>query len=206
MDTTSEPNLVRLPREIRDLIYPYVLPTRLQLAPIGSEQNLSFHDTNGIFLVNHQLRSEVHEVFYRLFAITTIVVPRDQWHALVNPSGRHLLRQNIINLVLPQRYRKRMTRGWVFSLASNYYGAIKAMDILDNLPNLQNVTYEIEWAPNDAPAVLLPHMKESILQECRRVTIGTSELTGWDVECRIRDEARWKNEWSGTVSLRKVRD
>jgi hypothetical protein len=54
----SGSNLVSLPRNIRDLIDPYVLPGRLLLDPQGCDQSLSCHGTNGILLTTHGLRSE----------------------------------------------------------------------------------------------------------------------------------------------------
>jgi hypothetical protein len=54
-------------------------------------------------------------------------------------------------------------------------------------------------------ALLLPRINQCIIGERRSITIGSSELAGWYVECRVRDKARWKNEWSGIVALRRIR-
>ncbi|KAH7081811.1 hypothetical protein BKA63DRAFT_405812 [Paraphoma chrysanthemicola] len=198
-------NLLNLPRELRDLIYPYVLPDRLRLVPKSCDQSISFHKTNGILLTTQQLRSEAIEALYRLFPSTTIVASCDVFHSILSSPYQSRMRQKIVNLVLKRTYRKRNLPYSVFSLASNDIddpSLIRAS--LATMPSLQLVVCELAWAPNHAPALLLPRTRECIIEECRRVTVGSRDLAGWRIDCMVKDKARWRNEWSGIVILTRT--
>jgi hypothetical protein len=196
--------LLSLPRELRDLIYSYILPVRIQLVHAACERSLAFHDTNGILLASQQLRSEALDAFYRLLPETTVLALQDaQAPFLVSPRQARL-REMTQNLVIQTTYQKRNLHYFALSPMCNQKTDLYISHILKSMPALRKITCEVAWEPREPPAVLLPRIREQVLTVLRWITLGNDTPMGWDVECKIRDATRWKNDWSGLVILRKM--
>jgi hypothetical protein len=197
-------HFLSLPRELRDLVYSYIIPDRIQLAQANTKESLDFYNTNGFFLASHQLRNETLHAFYRLLPTTTIIAPRDaQTSFLSSPQQTRLLQEMQI-LVIRTTYRKRNLAYFALSSLSNQQTNLYISRILGSMPALRHVTCEVAWEPSDPPAVLLPGVREEVLAVIRWVTFHDDVPVGWDVECLIRNETRWKNEWSGVVILKRT--
>jgi hypothetical protein len=200
MEAMSRVGILDLPRELRDMIYSYILPDRIQLLSPGSEGSLP----SGILLANQQFRLETLHAFSRLLPQTTVVVrrePGDGGHVRPTSLSHNGLRDKIVKLVVRLPFRKRNVRFFSLLRRSEECTDVYIRRLLDSMPALREVTCEVTWEPNHAPTVLLPRTKEHMLEELRRATVGQDDVVGWDVECRIRDATRWKNEWSGVVIL-----
>ena len=199
----TDSKLLSLPRELRDIVYSYYLPERLQLGPAGCESSITFYDDHGLLLASHQLGDEALDAFYRLLPTTTIVATRTvRVPFLTSPEYAHF-RRKIVNLAYRAEYRKRNLHHFSLSRMSDRHTNLTLPRILESMPSLRKITCEITWEPGQSPTVLLPRIKSSVLTELRRVTIDQDPPLGWDVECQVRDTTRWKNDWSGLVILRK---
>jgi hypothetical protein len=197
-------HLLRLPRELRDLVYSYIIPDRIQLAQMNTKESLEFYNTNGFFLASHQLRDEALDAFYRLLPTTTIIAPRDtQTSVLSSPQETRLLQETQV-LVIRTTYRKRNLPYFDLNSISTRQTNLYISRILQSMPALRHITCEVAWEPSDPPAVLLPRVREEVLAVIRWVTLRGDVPVGWDVECQIRNQTRWKNEWSGVVILKRI--
>ena len=196
--------ILDLPRELRDVIYSYVLPHRIQLVPPGSDRSLDLWSTHGILLANRQLRLEALHAFSRLLPQTTVVVqrePNDGGHVAPISPLHTAFRDKIKVLITRLPFRKRNVQFFSLLRRSEEYTDLYLRRLLDSMPALEEVTCEVTWEPNHAPTILLPRIREHMLEELRRATIGQDALAGWGVECQIKDATRWRNEWSGVVVL-----
>jgi hypothetical protein len=197
-------HLLSLPRELRDLVYSYILSDRIQLVQAACDRSLAFYDTNGMFLANHQLRNEALDTFYRLLPEMTVVAPGDAQAPFLSSPRQARLRETTQNLVIQTTYRKRNLNYFALSPMCNQKTNLYISHILQSMPALRKVTCEVAWEPREPPAVLLPRIREQVLTVLRWMTLGDEMPVGWHVECQIRDATRWKNEWSGVVILRKM--
>jgi hypothetical protein len=193
-----------LPRELRDIVYQYVISERVQLVQPGCKDSL---ESNGILLANHQLREEYLYTLRTILPATTVVLhrhPGDNSYSVLASPAYTGFRQNITNLIVRLPFRKRNVNFFSLLRKSEQHTDIYIRRLLDCMPALRIVTCEITWEPNYAQTVLLPRIRERMVDELRRASIGPEELLeGWHVECQIRDATRWKNEWSGAVILTK---
>jgi hypothetical protein len=197
-------HFLSLPRELRDLIYSYIIPDRIHLVEANTKESLDFHNVNGFLLANHQLRDEALDTFYRLLPTTTILAPPDtQISFLSSPHQTRLLLETQI-LVTRTTYIKQNLPHFALLSISNRQRHLYLSRVLQSMPALRHVTCEVVWEPSDPPAVLLPRVKEEVLAAIRWITLQDATPEGWDVECQIRNETRWKNEWSGVVILKRV--
>jgi hypothetical protein len=197
-------SLLSLPRELRDLIYSFILPERIQLVQAGSESSVSFYDTNGILLASRQLRDEALDALYRLLPSTTILAPRDARVPFFGCTEYGGLGRRTHNFVIHMSYSRRNSNVFALSHKSHGHTNLYVSHVIQSMPALRVVTCEITWEPRESSAVLLPSIREHILVELKRVIVGHHTPVGWDVDCQIRDATRWKNERSGVVILRKI--
>jgi hypothetical protein len=193
-----------LPRELRDLIYSYTIPDRIQLLQMNSKESLDFHNTNGVLLASHQLRNEALDAFYRLLPTTTILAPRNSQISFLSSPQHTRLRLETQILVIETTYRKRNLAYFALSPLSIQQTNLYISYLLQSMPALRHVTCEVAWEPSEPPAVLLPCVREEVLAVIQWVTLRNDTPEGWDVECQIRNAARWKNEWRGVVILRRM--
>jgi hypothetical protein len=195
--TMTNIHFFTLPRELRDMIYFHTLSDRIILVQEDCDKSL------GLLLASHQLRSETLDALNRSLPRITIVVPCTA-RALF--SGSDFLRQRTRKLVI-QRVVKRCDL-WDFVLepVNSSTAALHCAKVFECMPALREVMYEISWDNTSGPSVLLPSLKERMISELRRVTVGEDEVAGWGVECRIKDATRWKIGWSGVVILRKMQE
>jgi DNA polymerase elongation subunit (family B) len=201
-------HFLEFPRELRDLIYLYVLPEvdLTKLPTKGLDGTSTFIHTNGVLLANHQLRREAKEIFWRLLPNTTVTLaPAVHIHCLNSPAYARLRRETQFLVVRMEQYNRRLP---AFTLTEpgtcvmryatdNTNGFL--LHIFRVMPALRHVTCDIEWKPNNAPSILLPRERNDMLRELRRVTIRDDPMIGWDVECYIVDATRWKKECKGGV-------
>lgn len=201
----TEPALLHLPRELRDIIFTHILPTRIKLIKADPERTSTFFTTNGIFLTNHQLRSEALAVLYRQLHITTLVAPRQSlFHLLENPRAAYL-RDSIQDLVIQREYIECGLRYFKLRPASHEGAELPLTRIIKPMCALRRLTCEISWRAFHAPSVLLPGTRNLMVGEFLMITTGEEKLVGWKVDCKVVDMTRWKKEMSGIVVLEKVR-
>jgi hypothetical protein len=185
-----------LPRELRDIIYSYVLPEHIKLIE-GWDESL------GLLLASHRLRSEMLDAFYTRLPHMTIISPNTAPALLPDSPNYTLLRQKTEKLVVQRSVEKRNQPNFALMPIAGQHATWLPPQIFQCMPALREVTYEITWDSKGSPSVLLPSLKDSVLRELKNVTLSQGSLTGWDVECRIVDITRWRIEWSGIVVLKK---
>jgi hypothetical protein len=184
-----------LPRELRDIIYFHTLPDRIILIQEDCHKSL------GLLLASHQLRSEILDALNRALPRITIVIPCTA-RALLPSSD--FLRQRTQKLVVNSVVKKCDVRDFVLEPVTGGAAMLHCAKAIHCMPALREVMYNITWNNTSSPSVLLPSLKNRMISELRRVTVGEEELVGWSVECRIKDATRWKIGWSGVVILRKT--
>jgi len=187
-----------LPRELRDIIYFYVLPDHVTLVEEGWERNI------GLLLASRQLRTETLEAFYLRLPRATIIVPPTA-HGLFPSSPQYaLIRERTKRVVIQRQVQKPETPDFVLNTMGRDVATLHSSKVFDDMPALREIIYEITWKYTASPSVLLPSLKRRMLDEIRRVTVGEDELAGWKIECQVKDATRWKIGWSGVVLLRKI--
>jgi hypothetical protein len=185
-----------LPRELRDIIYSYVLPEHIKLAE-GWEGSL------GLLLVSHRFRSETLDAFYTRLPQMTIVSPNTALTVLPGSPKYTLLWQKTEKLLVQRSMEKRNQPDFAFMPIASQHADWHPPQIFQCMPALREVTYEIAWDSRGSPSILLPSLKDRVLRELKETTLGQNSLIGWDVECRIVDSTRWRIEWSGVVALKR---
>jgi len=204
----ADPSFLGLPLELRHIIYLYILPQRLQLVAPGCESSLKYWNKISILLVNHQLREEAIDTLKRALPTRTIVLQRPTGGGpipVLVSSEYTGFRERIVNMVIRTPFH--LDDRWSFSLSSKSpeHTRMCLFRLLRHMPALRNITCEITWdlqgSWSPSPTVLLPHLRQRMLEEFRRVTISQIELPGWDVGYQVKDLTRWKNERSGVVIL-----
>lgn len=76
--------------------------------------------------------------------------------------------------------------------------------ILDDMPSLQQITFEVSWDPRQTSSVLLHHERLSIVNELQHIVLKDETLwDGWVIDVEVKDATRWKIEWSGVIVLRR---
>jgi hypothetical protein len=204
-------NFFDLPRELRDVVYEYVIPDVNLTWPRnkGQDRTPNFFTTNGILLANHQLRRESKETFWRLLPKTTVTIaPKTHMYCLISPAYARLHRTTQDLVVQMEQYNHCLP---TFTLAESTPQTGFPLDdskgymahIFRVMPALRQVTCEVEWKPHNTPSVLLPRERDDMLRELRRVTTGGDPMIGWEVECYIVDATRWKKECSGCVRFKR---
>jgi hypothetical protein len=204
-------NFFNLPRELRDVIYVFVIPEVNLTGPRikGQDRIPNFFSTNGILLANHQMRREAKETFWRLLPSTTVTIaPKTHMYCLISPAYARLRRTTQYLVVQMEQYNHRLP---IFTLAESTPQMRFPLDntkgyiahIIRVMPALRQVTCDIEWKPHNTPSVLLPRERDDMLRELRRVTTGGDPMIGWEVKCYIVDATRWKKECSGGVRFKR---
>ncbi|KAH8724414.1 hypothetical protein GQ44DRAFT_278120 [Phaeosphaeriaceae sp. PMI808] len=146
----AEINLMCLPRELRDLIYAYILPKHIRSAQPSCRVSWKFANINGILLVNHQLRSESLEAFYRNLSQATIVAPSDACVPSLTLPTYARLRNKIQNFVFQWMYGRRKTQTFSLKPTSSGETGRYLSRVIRSLPALQWVTCEITREPRES--------------------------------------------------------
>lgn len=195
--------LLCLPREIRDVIYAYALPERLQLRSRHCKESLSFYESNGLLLANHQIRKEANEALERQLPIKHIIFAHDAHLPPLQSPDYFDIRRKIQNLVIALSCRKHEFPAFALLPQTGWHADVKLYQIRKEFPSLRQVTFEITWQPKDTYTVLLPRRKEEMVMGLRKLVGGGIIWDAWDLEYQIRDATRWKNAWSGVIVATK---
>jgi hypothetical protein len=191
-------HLFSLPRELRDIIYFYVLPDHVTLVEEGWDRDI------GLLLANRQLRIETLETFYLRLPRATIVVPPTACDLFPSSLQYAPFRERAQRVVIQRQVQKLDTPEFVLHTMGRDGATLHCSKVFEHMPALREITYDIAWKSAASPSILLPSLKRRMLNEIRRVTVGEDKLAGWEIECQVKDATRWKIGWSGVVKLRKL--
>jgi hypothetical protein len=202
----AENRFLTLPRELRDLIYAHILPEKLYLVAPDPLSSRTLYTSNGILLTSRALRAEALSALQRLLPTTTIVATQ---HARVPPLSLSTecgdIRRNIENLVILMSCEKLKIREFSLLPTAGWHTKAEFSEVLEAMPGLKEVTFEISWSPVDAYTLLWPSHKTRMLEVLRGVVGGEAfwENREWEVDARVRDATRWRNNWGGVVVMTK---
>lgn len=196
---------LKLPRELRDIIYLYSLPNRIQLVRPG--HSLDAWSGLGLLLVSRQIRLEALHAVFRLLPQTTVVIQRKPTYGMDDDPLARLsplqtaFRSKIVHLVLRLPFRKQSLPYFSLQSESEEHTNAYMRRLIHSMPALREVTCEVTWEPNRATTIMFPGIRSDMITEIKNVTLGYAPLPGWVGECHIRDATRWRNGWSGIVHL-----
>jgi hypothetical protein len=195
-----------LPRELRDLIYPYILPERLYLVAPNHPSSRIFYKTNGILLTSRALRIEAVSAMTRLVPSTRFIALEHARSPPLSLAPEYVpIRRKIRHIIILLSCQKVDTTRFDLLPMAGWKSNDELKEVLVAMPGLKEVTFEISWSPAEAYTLLFPSYKTRMLAVLRGVVRGEEfwERQGWEVEARIKDKTRWRNRWGGVVVVRK---